>query len=78
MGGLFTPYSTRVKICCSNNLNMPTVEQLKTLFILSFWATKMYLPVFLVPIDERTKNVVILVGKENEIIIYLDGKWRYV
>ncbi|WP_442948970.1 DUF6888 family protein [Nostoc sp.] len=57
---------------------MPTVEQLKTLFILNFWATKMYLPVFLVRIDERTKNIVILAGQENEIIIYLNGKWRYV
>ncbi|WP_442941654.1 DUF6888 family protein [Nostoc sp.] len=57
---------------------MPTVEQLKTLFILSFWTTKMYLPVFLVRIDERTKNLVIIAGEENEIIIYLDGKWRYV
>ena len=57
---------------------MPTVEQLKTLFILIFWATKMYLPVFLVRIDERTKNIVILAGQENEIIIYLNGKWRYV
>lgn len=57
---------------------MPTVEQLKTLFILSFWVTKMYLPVFLVRIDERTKNIVILAGQENEIIIYLNGKWRYV
>ncbi|MDZ7951887.1 MAG: hypothetical protein RMY16_00915 [Nostoc sp. DedQUE12b] len=58
---------------------MLTVEQFKTLFILSFWATKMYfLPVFLVRIDELTKNIVILAGQENEIIIYLDGKWRYV
>nr|WP_322711087.1 hypothetical protein [Nostoc sp. ChiSLP03a]MDZ8212270.1 hypothetical protein [Nostoc sp. ChiSLP03a] len=73
-----TPVTPEEKICCSNNLNMPTVEQLKTLFILSFWATKMYLPVFLVRIDERTKNLVILAGEENEIIIYLDGKWRYV
>ncbi len=57
---------------------MPTVEQLKTLFILSFWPTKMYLTVSLVRIDERTKNIVILAGQENEIIIYLNGKWRYV
>ncbi|WP_442948448.1 DUF6888 family protein [Nostoc sp.] len=57
---------------------MPTVKQLKTLFILSFWATKMYLPVFLVRIDQRTKNIVILAGEENEIIIYLNGKSRYV
>jgi hypothetical protein len=56
----------------------PTSEQLKTSFILSFWATKMYLPVFLVRIDERTKNVVILAGKEIEIIIYPNGKWRFV
>ncbi|QFS45540.1 DUF6888 family protein [Nostoc sphaeroides] len=38
----------------------------------------MCLPVFLVRIDERTKNLVIIAGEENEIIIYLDGKWRYV
>ncbi|MBD2447269.1 hypothetical protein H6G76_08830 [Nostoc sp. FACHB-152] len=57
---------------------MPTVEQLKTLFILSFWATKMYLPVFLVRIDERTKNIVIIAGEEHEMIIYPNGKWRYL
>ncbi|WP_442948753.1 DUF6888 family protein [Nostoc sp.] len=57
---------------------MPTVEQFKTLFILSFWATKMYLPVFLVRINQLTKNIVILAGEENEIIIYLNGKSRYV
>jgi hypothetical protein len=57
---------------------MPTLEQLKTSFILSFWATKMYLPVFLVRIDERTKNIVILAGQEKEIIISPNGKWRYV
>lgn len=57
---------------------MPTVEKLKTSFILTFWATKMYLPVFLVRIDERTKNIVILAGEETEIIIYPNGKWRYL
>jgi hypothetical protein len=57
---------------------MPTVEQLNTSFILSFWATKMYLPVFLVRIDERTKNIVILAGQEKEIIISPNGRCRYV
>ncbi|WP_445236556.1 DUF6888 family protein [Fortiea sp. LEGE XX443] len=77
--------SVRVRIGWRRNnrsvaitLYMPTVEQLKTLFILSFWATKMYLPVFLVRIDERTKNIVILAGEETEIIIYPNGKWRYI
>lgn len=57
---------------------MATQEQMKTSFILTFWATKMYLPIYMVRIDERTKNVVLLAGKEIEIIIYPDGKWRYV
>ncbi|MEH2383590.1 MAG: hypothetical protein V7K27_32660 [Nostoc sp.] len=55
---------------------MPTVEQLKTLFILSFRATKMYLPVFLVRIDERTKNIVILAGQENKKLHPLLG-WSF-
>jgi hypothetical protein len=57
---------------------MPTSEQMRTCFILGYWATKMYLPIYMTRIDERTKNVVILAGEENEIIIYPNGKWRYV
>ncbi|MFN6561987.1 MAG: DUF6888 family protein [Nostoc sp. ChiSLP01] len=30
----------------------------------------MYLLVFLLRIDERTKNLVILTGEENQILIY--------
>ncbi|WP_420485292.1 DUF6888 family protein [Iningainema tapete] len=38
----------------------------------------MYLPMYLVTIDWRTKNVVILGGEETEIVIYPNGKWRYL
>ncbi|WP_442949589.1 DUF6888 family protein [Nostoc sp.] len=57
---------------------MPTPEQMRTCFILAYWATKMYLPIYLIRIDERTKDVVILTGKETEILIYPNGKWRYL
>jgi len=57
---------------------MPSFEQLQTCFILSYWLTKMYLPIYMIRIDERTKNVVFLAGEETEIIIYPNGKWRYL
>ncbi|WP_396019790.1 MULTISPECIES: DUF6888 family protein [Nostocaceae] len=57
---------------------MPSSEQLKTCFILSFWITKMYLSIHMIRIDERTQNVVFLAGEETEIIIYPNGKWRYL
>ena len=46
-------------------------------FILSIWATKMYLPVYIIRIDERTNNVFFLAGEETEIIIPPNGRWRY-
>ncbi|WP_419185138.1 DUF6888 family protein [Microcystis aeruginosa] len=36
---------------------IPTAAQQLTCFILSYWATKMYLPVNIVRIDERTGNI---------------------
>ncbi|MEH2052768.1 DUF6888 family protein [Nostoc sp.] len=44
---------------------MPTPEQMRTCFVLGYWATKMYLPIYLIRIDERTKDVVILAGEET-------------
>ncbi|WP_197035968.1 DUF6888 family protein [Fischerella sp. PCC 9605] len=57
---------------------MPTQEQIKTCFILCYQNTKMYLPINLVTIDKRTKDVVILAGEETEIVIYPNGNWRYL
>ncbi|EAZ90336.1 hypothetical protein CY0110_04698 [Crocosphaera chwakensis CCY0110] len=38
----------------------------------------MYLPVYLIRIDERTKNIFFLSGDEHEIVIFSNGNWRYV
>ena len=37
----------------------------------------MYLPIFLVRMDERTGKVFILAGEEHEISVDQDGEWRY-
>ncbi|WP_445253402.1 DUF6888 family protein [Nostoc sp. UHCC 0870] len=57
---------------------MPTLEQKTQCFILCCWLTKLYLPISLVRVDERTGNIFLLAGEENIIEIYPNGKWRYV
>jgi hypothetical protein len=58
--------------------SIPTAAQQLTCFILSYWATKMYLPVYIIRIDERTKNIFFLAGEEHEIVIFPNGYWRYI
>jgi hypothetical protein len=47
---------------------MPTAEQLETLYRVSYQLTyKMLQPIHLICIDNRTRNVYILAGYEEEI-----------
>ncbi|WP_103124297.1 DUF6888 family protein [Nostoc cycadae] len=55
----------------------PTSEQTRTCFIICQNITSLFLPIFLVRIDERTGNIYILAGQETGILITRDGKWRY-
>uniref|UniRef100_UPI0035A1B006 DUF6888 family protein n=1 Tax=Hassallia byssoidea TaxID=482630 RepID=UPI0035A1B006 len=57
-------------------MTIPTSAQLLTCFILSYWATKMYLPVYIIRIDERTGEVFFLAGEETAILINRNGLWR--
>ncbi|WP_425445563.1 DUF6888 family protein [Tychonema bourrellyi] len=54
---------------------MPTTAQIWQTFVICCLATKLYRSVNLVRIDERTRNVFILVGEEIEIEIKPDGEW---
>jgi len=38
----------------------------------------MYVPIYLVRVDKRTGEVIILAGQEIEITIYKNGYWRYI
>ncbi|MGI2904869.1 DUF6888 family protein [Tolypothrix sp. VBCCA 56010] len=55
----------------------PTVEQLKELFRLSYLLTKIFLPIYLVRIDERTDDLVILAGDKIEITVDKEGRVGY-
>lgn len=55
---------------------IPTAEQLLKCFIICSWATKMYVPINIVRLDERTGNVFILAGEDIEIEIERGGKLR--
>ncbi len=59
----------------SGGVIIPTAAQLWQCFVLCCWGTKMYLPVNLVRIDDRTGNVFILIGEEMEIEIDPNGEW---
>lgn|GEM_PF-4646364 len=57
---------------------IPTADQKTQCFNLCVWFSKLYLPINVVRIDERTGNVFFLAGEENVIEIYANGKWRYL
>jgi hypothetical protein len=38
----------------------------------------MYISVNLIRLDDRTKNIFLLAGDENEIEIFANGEWRYI
>ncbi|WP_442949402.1 DUF6888 family protein [Nostoc sp.] len=56
---------------------MPTAEQTLQCFLLCRRLTMIYRPVYLVRLDERTGEVVIIAGEETEIAIQRDGKWIF-
>lgn len=38
----------------------------------------MYLPIFLIRIDELTEGVFLLAGEEIEVLINRDGTWKFL
>ncbi|NJK77018.1 MAG: hypothetical protein HC942_27480 [Microcoleus sp. SU_5_6] len=54
---------------------IPTTAQIWQTFVLCCQATKLYLSVNLVRMDDRTVNVFILVGEEIEIEIKPKVEW---
>ncbi|PMB45412.1 hypothetical protein CEN39_27195 [Fischerella thermalis CCMEE 5201] len=56
----------------------PTVEQAIELFKVCQDLTQMYLPIYLVRLDERTTRIYILAGQETEVEIFQNGRVRYL
>jgi hypothetical protein len=57
---------------------MPTDEQGVRCIILCQYLTGKFLPIAIVRMDERTKNLFILAGDSIEIEVYRNGLWRYL
>jgi hypothetical protein len=57
---------------------IPTAEQLYSCYVLTVLATKMYLPVVLVRLDEPSGCVFFLAGEEIEVLIERNGLWNYL
>ncbi|WP_422632159.1 DUF6888 family protein [Stenomitos frigidus] len=53
---------------------MPTAAQTLECFSVCYSLTKMYLPIYIVRIDERTGDIFILAGEETIVLINRDGK----
>ncbi|BAY86256.1 hypothetical protein NIES267_57620 [Calothrix parasitica NIES-267] len=60
-----------------NIVGLPTAEQLKTCFVLGASITSMYQTINLIRIDERTKEIYFLAGKEIELVILENGDWSF-
>ncbi|WP_124970711.1 DUF6888 family protein [Aphanothece sacrum] len=56
----------------------PTVEQCISCVQVCLDLTGFYIPVYLVRLDERDHQLVILAGEELEITIDPDGNWRFL
>jgi hypothetical protein len=56
---------------------IPTREQLFTCYVLTVWVTKMYKPVVLVRVDERSGDIFFLAGAEIEVQIFPNGRWKF-
>lgn len=55
----------------------PTIEQIEQLYRVCVQLTKMYLPIYLVTLDQRTNNLVILAGEEIVVKINVEGVVDY-
>ncbi|WP_419183625.1 DUF6888 family protein [Scytonema hofmannii] len=56
---------------------MPTAAQTLQCFLLCRRLTMMYRPIYLVRLDERVGEIVIIAGDETQVAIQPDGKWEF-
>ncbi|MBD2770937.1 DUF6888 family protein [Iningainema tapete] len=58
-------------------MKQPTTEQFRIAYIACYWLTKMYLPIYLVTLDQRDNRIVIIAGVESIIAINQLGELSY-
>jgi hypothetical protein len=55
----------------------PTLEQLKQMYRICQSLTQMYISIYLITVDNRTKDLFILAGNDIEVIISSKGEVDY-
>jgi hypothetical protein len=55
----------------------PTVEQTTQMYRICSSLTQMYLPIYLIRVDERTGDLIILAGEETIAVIDKQGEVDY-
>ena len=56
----------------------PTVEQCLSCVQVCRDLTSFYIPIYLVRLDERDRQLIILAGEELQVTITPNGKWRFL
>jgi Iap family predicted aminopeptidase len=56
----------------------PTIEQCLSCVQVCRDLTSLYIPIYLVRLDERDRQLIILAGEELQITITPNGKWRFL
>ncbi|WP_390091410.1 DUF6888 family protein [Geminocystis herdmanii] len=56
----------------------PTTNQCISCVQLCLDLTELYIPIYLVRLDERDQRLIILAGEEIEVAIELNGNWRFL
>ena len=55
--------------------NIPTQAQILQCYTIFCWATRFYLPINLIILDGRSKNIFMLIGEGIEVEIKPNGEW---
>ncbi|WP_416245351.1 DUF6888 family protein [Crocosphaera sp. XPORK-15E] len=58
--------------------SLPTTVQALICFDVCQRLTNLYLPIFMVRLDQRSGKIFILAGEETEILIDQNGEWDYL
>ncbi len=56
----------------------PTINQCISCVQICLDLTELYIPIYLVRLDERDQRLIILAGEEIEIVIEVNGNWRFL
>jgi Iap family predicted aminopeptidase len=56
----------------------PTIEQCLSCVQVCRDLTSLYIPIYLVRLDERDRQLIILAGEELQVTITPNGKWRFL